>query len=78
VRIIEELFQENSGCGLKKNEINGRGDSLHGPRDTLYPLKVALISPTSSGRSVGIVRLRTKTMEFVFVFVIFVGLECAL
>jgi hypothetical protein len=32
------------------------GDSLRWPRDTLYPLKLALTSPTSGGRSVGIVR----------------------
>jgi hypothetical protein len=32
------------------------GDSLRWPRDPLYPLKLALISPTSGGRSVGIVR----------------------
>jgi hypothetical protein len=47
--------------------ISGRGDLLHWPRDTLYPLKLALTSPTSGGRSVGIVRLRTKTTEFFFV-----------
>jgi hypothetical protein len=43
-----------------KSENNGRGDPLRWPRDTLYPLKLALISPTSGGRSVGIVRLRTN------------------
>jgi hypothetical protein len=36
-----------------------RGDPLRFPRDILYPLKLALTSPTSGGRSVGIVRLRT-------------------
>jgi hypothetical protein len=45
-------------------EINGRGDSLRWRRDILYPLKLALTSPTSGGRSVGIVRLRTKVTEF--------------
>jgi hypothetical protein len=30
-----------------------RGDSLRWPRDNLYPLKLALTSPTSGGRSVG-------------------------
>jgi hypothetical protein len=35
-------------------------------RDTLYPLKLTLISPTSGGRSVGIVRLRTEITEFFF------------
>jgi hypothetical protein len=33
---------------------------------SLYPLKLALTSPTSGGRSVGIVRLRTKAPEFVY------------
>jgi hypothetical protein len=30
----------------------------------LYPKKLALTSPTGGGRSVGIVRSRTKAMEF--------------
>jgi hypothetical protein len=33
---------------------------LRWPRNTVYPQKLALISPTSGGRSVDIVRLRTK------------------
>jgi hypothetical protein len=37
------------------------------PRNTLYPLKLALTLSTSGGRSVGIVRLRTKAPEFFFV-----------
>jgi hypothetical protein len=44
----------------QESRINDRGDPLRWPRDTLYPLKLALTSPTSGGRSVGIVRLRTK------------------
>ena len=32
----------------------------------LYPQKLALTSPTGGGRSVGIVRLRTKATEFIF------------
>jgi hypothetical protein len=44
-------------------EINGRGNSLRWPRNTLYPPKLALTSPTSGSRSVSIVRLRTKAME---------------
>jgi hypothetical protein len=31
---------------------------------TLYPHKLAITSPTSGGRSVGIVRSRTQTVEF--------------
>jgi hypothetical protein len=47
-----------------ENRDYGRGGPLRWPRDTLYQLKLALTSPTGCGRSVGIVRLRTKTTEF--------------
>jgi hypothetical protein len=46
-----------------KTEINGRGDPMRWPRDTLYPQKLALTSPTSGGHLVGIVHLRTKGHE---------------
>jgi hypothetical protein len=39
--------------------------SLRWPRDTLYALKVVLTLPRSGGRSVGIIRWRTKVPEFV-------------
>jgi hypothetical protein len=35
-------------------------------RGTPYPQKLAITSPTSGGRSVGIVRSRAQTMEFSF------------
>jgi hypothetical protein len=47
-----------------ENRDYGRGDPLRCPRDTLYPLKLALTSPTGGSRSVGIVHLRTKATEF--------------
>jgi hypothetical protein len=60
VRIIEELLElKISGSG-QENRINDRKDPLRWPRDTLYPQKLALTSPTSGGHSVGIVHLRTK------------------
>jgi hypothetical protein len=43
--------------------INGRGDPLRWPRDSICPQKSALTSPTSP-RAVGIVRLRTKATKF--------------
>jgi hypothetical protein len=65
VSTIEELLGRNSsGSGLENREY-GRGNPLRSPRDTLYPQKLALTSPTSGGRSVSIVRLRTKATEFV-------------
>jgi hypothetical protein len=36
----------------------------------LYPQKLALTSPTGGGRSVGIVRSRTKAMEFSFLVLV--------
>ena len=36
----------------------------------LYPQKLALTSPTDGGRSVGIVRVRTKATEFSFSFMV--------
>jgi hypothetical protein len=64
VSTTEELLGRNSrDSGLEIREY-GRGDPLRRPRDTLYPQRFALTSPTSGGRSVGIVRLRTKATEF--------------
>jgi hypothetical protein len=66
VSTIEELLgRKSSGSGLENRE-NGRGDPLRLPRDTLYLKTLVLTLPTSGGRSVGIVRSRTKAMEFVF------------
>jgi hypothetical protein len=55
--------------GLEIREY-GRGDPLRWPRDTLYPQKLALTSPTSGGHSVGIVRSRTKATEFVYLLLL--------
>jgi hypothetical protein len=57
----------------QNDEINGHGNPLPGPRDTLYPQKLVLSSPTSGGRSVGIVRLRTKShgvMIYMYVYIV--------
>jgi hypothetical protein len=69
VSTIEELLEKkSSGSGLENREY-GHKDSPRWPLDTLYSHKWALISPTSGGRSVGIVRSCTKTKEFVFYYV---------
>jgi hypothetical protein len=64
VSIIEELLgRKGSGSCLEIREY-GRRDPSRWPRGTFSPKKFALTSPTSGGRSVGIVRSRTETMEF--------------
>jgi hypothetical protein len=45
-----------------QNILNGL--ELRLPRDTLYQQKLALTSPTSGSRSVGIVRSRSKATVF--------------
>jgi hypothetical protein len=69
VRINEEFLERKVAAPVQKTEIKGRGDSLRWPRDTLYPLKMALTSPTSGDPSVGIVLAcgpKPRSMFFVF------------
>jgi hypothetical protein len=49
---LEEIV---ASPGLENRSYDLR-DSLHRPRDTLYPLKLALASLTGGDRSIGIVR----------------------
>jgi hypothetical protein len=55
--------KKSSSSGLKSREYGGR-DPSRWPRGTLYPQKLGLTSPTSGGRSIGIVRSRTQDTEF--------------
>jgi hypothetical protein len=67
----EELpGRKSSGSGQDHWEYGGGqhwsyggGDPSRWSRDIFSPQKLALTSPTSGGRSVGIVRLRTKATE---------------
>jgi hypothetical protein len=63
----EPLGRNGSGFSLE-NRYCGCGDMLRLSRDTLYPQKLAVTSPTSGGRSVGIVRSLTPATEFRFQF----------
>jgi hypothetical protein len=66
VSTIEELPErKSSGFSLEIREY-GRKDPSRWSRDTLYPQKLAPTSPTSGGRSVGIVRSWTEATEFSF------------
>jgi hypothetical protein len=63
---VAPQLNEKVAAPVYKTEINGRVNSLRWSRNTLYPQRLALTSPTSGGRSVGIVRLRAKATEFSF------------
>jgi hypothetical protein len=63
VSATEELLGRNcSGSGLESQEY-GLRDSSRLPRDTVYPQKFALTSPTSGGRSAGVVRHGVGVLE---------------
>jgi hypothetical protein len=67
----QNLFNYILGSGsCLENQEYGRRDPSHSPRGTIYPQKLAFTSPTSGGRSVGIVRSRTQTMELV-IYILF-------
>jgi hypothetical protein len=61
VSTIEELIgRKNSGSGLEKNENTAVGIRCADQATSLYPQRLALTSPTSGGRSIGIACSRTK------------------
>jgi hypothetical protein len=68
---LRSYLNEKVAAPVYKTEINGGGNSLRWPRNTLYPQKLALTSRTSGGLSFGIVRLRIKATEFIYYFFIF-------
>jgi hypothetical protein len=63
VNTNEELLGRKSSASGVENREYGLGGPLCWPRNT-YPQKLELTSPTSSGRSVGIVRSRTQATEY--------------
>jgi hypothetical protein len=65
VSTLEELLgRKTRDFGLENREY-GHRDPLCWPRNIPYLPKLALTSPTSSGRSVGIVLSQTQATEFV-------------
>jgi hypothetical protein len=54
-------------AGLENRDYGNR-DLSRWPSGTLSPQKLALTSPASGGRSVGIVRSQTQATEFSFIF----------
>jgi hypothetical protein len=68
VTITEELLGRKSSGSGPENLEHGRRDPSRWPRDKLLTQKLTLISPTSGGRWVGIVRSRTQAKELVRIF----------
>jgi hypothetical protein len=68
---LRSYLNEKVAAPVYETEINGRGNSLLLPRNTLYLQRLALTSPTSGGRSIGVVRLWTTATELSFYFLFF-------
>jgi hypothetical protein len=66
LRSIEELLElkKSSGSWSRKQRLTAVETRCADHVTPLYPKKLALTSPTGGGRSVGIVRSRTKATEF--------------
>jgi hypothetical protein len=64
VSTTEELLGRNSSGSRLESREYGRRDPSRWPRGTLYPQKLAITSPTSGGRSVGMVRSPNQATEF--------------
>jgi len=58
------LNEKSSGFRSRKQKLTAVGTRCADNVTPLYPQKLALTSLTGGGRSVGIVRVRTKATEF--------------
>jgi hypothetical protein len=74
VNTAEDLLWRNSSISGMKTREYGHRDPQCWPRDTIYPQKLALTSPTSYGRSVVIVRSQTKPTELLLIVFLRIGL----
>jgi hypothetical protein len=65
VSTTEELLgRRSSGSGLGNRDYGLRGAALSDYATSLYPQELALTSPSSGDRSVGIVLSRIQATEF--------------
>ena len=62
------MNEKSSGFRSRKQRLTAVGTCCADHVTPLYPQKLALTSPTGGGRSVGIVCVRTKATEFIYIY----------
>jgi hypothetical protein len=73
VSTTEELLEGKSrGTGLDNRDYGRRGIHCADYATPLYPQQLALTSPTSGDRSVGIVHSLTQATEYVLIIIIII------
>jgi hypothetical protein len=71
VSITEELLEwKSSGSGFRKPRLTAVVILCADHSTPLYPQNLAHTSPTSGGRSVGVIRLRAEATEFSFLLLV--------
>ena len=68
IQLRSYLNKKVAAPGLENRRLTAVGTRCADHVTPLYPQKLALTSPTGGGRSVGIVRSRTKATEFFFIY----------
>jgi hypothetical protein len=76
VSTTEELLDRKVAAPVQNPRIRPQGSVTLTMWHPLSAKKLAITSPTSSGRSVGIVLSRTQTMELFFFLVISINMSC--
>ena len=69
VKLRSYLNKKSSGSRFRKQSLTAVGIRCANHVTPLYPQKLSLTSPTGGGRSVGMVRSRTKATEFSLVYI---------
>ena len=67
------MNEKSSDSRSRKQRLTAVGTRFTAHVTPLYPQKLTLTSPTGGGRSVGIVRVRTKATEFSFSYLSFLN-----